>query len=51
MLEQAKHSFDTFEYFWVDHKFFVTGWLPGGAIVTFAEIWNLELKIFFGKFF
>ena len=48
MLEQAKDIFDTFEYFWVDHKskFFVTVWPPGGIIITFAENWNFELKFF-----
>ena len=48
MLAQAKYIFDTFEYFRVDQKsnFFVTVWPPGGAIVTFAENWNFELKFF-----
>ena len=44
----AEHIFDTFEYFLVDHKsnFFVTVWPPGGAVITFAENWNFELKFF-----
>ena len=27
-------------------NFFVTVWPPGGAIITFAENWNFELKFF-----
>ena len=26
--------------------FFVTVWPPGGAIITYAENWNFELKYF-----
>ena len=56
MLAQAKHIFDTFEYFWVDHESFfcnclATRWhhhhfSPGGTIITFAENWNFELKFY-----
>ena len=46
MAAQAEHIFDTFEYFWVDHKFFVTVWSPGGVIIALAENWNFELKFF-----
>ena len=34
----------------ISELIFLTVWPPGGAIITFAENWNFELK-FFGEFF
>ena len=51
MPAHAKHIFDTFEYFWVDHKskFFYNCLVTRWRHIAFAENWNFELKFFYAQ--